>query len=243
MRKYPTEVSFLYAERGPHLPIRWASWKHPLNREAEGWLDRELDGFRPYLKRGDVAIDVGAYTGDTTLPMAMLGAEVWAYEPNPATFEVLRQNQLLNPHLSIETICAGLSSSDGLEVHAYSDADQCNGGSEAETKSILVPGYHTSHVHVINANIPLLLNERLSFIKIDAEGSDLRILKAMLPGLRMRQRLPVIQFELFPGSPRADREELLALLDDLSLTPVLGDHPISHDQFLTIPLANVTCLP
>ena len=48
---------------------------------------------------GDAAIDIGAHTGDTALPVALaVGPQgaVFALEPNPFTYKVLIANAGLN---------------------------------------------------------------------------------------------------------------------------------------------------
>ena len=49
--------------------------------------------------RGKTVIDVGANVGDTALYFAERGAEVVAYEPDPANFRWLLANLDLNPTL------------------------------------------------------------------------------------------------------------------------------------------------
>jgi len=51
-------------------------------------------------RKGDLAVDIGANIGDTTVPMALVaGSEgmVLGFECNPVIFEILAVNEKLNP--------------------------------------------------------------------------------------------------------------------------------------------------
>ena len=74
--------------------IRYADWLHP--RAYSCAVKRgEVDRLREFLQAGDVAIDIGAHIGDTTLPMALAvgqSGSVIAFEANPYTYETLAVN-------------------------------------------------------------------------------------------------------------------------------------------------------
>jgi hypothetical protein len=79
-------------------PVEYAQWLHPFEKPKAIRQD-DVDGWRRFLRDGDVAIDVGAHTGDTTLPMALacgVRGLVVAVEPNPHVFRVLEANAALN---------------------------------------------------------------------------------------------------------------------------------------------------
>src|ERR1041384_4689973 len=92
-REYPSTVTTFT------LPIdgevRFARWQHP-NETLKVISQDEVTALREFLRPGDVAIDIGAHTGDSTLPIALaLGASgtVFAIEPNPYVFKVLVANR------------------------------------------------------------------------------------------------------------------------------------------------------
>ena len=49
--------------------IEYAQWLHP-QEEAKKITGENVTELRNYIKPGDVAIDIGAHTGDTTIPIA-----------------------------------------------------------------------------------------------------------------------------------------------------------------------------
>src|SRR5438046_3244677 len=95
-REYPSTVATFT------LPIdgevRFAQWQHP-NETLKVISQDEVTALREFLRPGDVAIDIGAHTGDSTLPIALalgVSGTVFALEPNPYVFKVLAVNAGLN---------------------------------------------------------------------------------------------------------------------------------------------------
>src|SRR5437016_2439138 len=72
-----------------HLPqdghVEYACWLAPGIRDL-ALQQTDLDDLRKFLSEGDLAVDVGAATGDTTVPIALAcgrSGAVLAFEPNP----------------------------------------------------------------------------------------------------------------------------------------------------------------
>ena len=99
-RLYGTTVqTFQLATDGE---VRYAQWEHPAER-PKVIRQEAVDEIRRFVRPGDVAIDIGAHTGDSTLPIALAAGPsgcVLALEPNPYVFPVLEQNAGLNPDKS-----------------------------------------------------------------------------------------------------------------------------------------------
>jgi len=73
----------------------------PLEAKVEGVFLREI--FREDVYRmkgrslaGKVAVDIGAFFGDSSIPMAKMGATVYAFEPSVTAAEFLRRNLAAN---------------------------------------------------------------------------------------------------------------------------------------------------
>src|SRR5688572_13598445 len=90
------------------------------------------------LAGGGVFVDVGANVGAFSLIASeQSAARVVAYEPHPATFELLRQNLQRNERSNVQAICAAAGNSDGeirisdtpgsSTTHALNAADQAGG--------------------------------------------------------------------------------------------------------------------
>ncbi|RIK70184.1 MAG: hypothetical protein DCC67_20910 [Planctomycetota bacterium] len=179
----------------------------------------EIDGLRQFIRPGSFAIDVGAHCGDTTVPMALAAGPaglVLALEPNPYVFEVLRQNAALNRERTrIAPFCFAATEADGTFVFQYGDASFCNGGLPVRRR--WNPWRKKHPLTVTGRNLLRVLQEdyaswipRLSYVKVDAEGSDRAILASILPVLR--QVRPVIRTEVFRRLPTGERLALFELL-------------------------------
>lgn len=65
-----------------------------------GYYDpMEMHFVKKYIKDGDVFADVGSNIGSWALFAASCGAEVYAIEPAPSTFNLLKRNIVLNPEI------------------------------------------------------------------------------------------------------------------------------------------------
>ncbi len=146
----------------------------------------ELGLMREYLRPG-VFVDIGANVGNHSLfALLMLGAPwVIAFEPNPVAFRLLRYNMLLNalmPRVDLRMV--GLSDISGPAQIARSP-DRNLGATRLESGEgplALVRGDDA------------LAGEAISFLKIDVEQLEMRVL-AGLRGVIATCR-PVIMIEV-----------------------------------------------
>jgi FkbM family methyltransferase len=198
--------------------VEYAKWMHPFDR-PEAITQSAVDAVRRFVAPGDFVIDIGAYTGDTTVPMALAAGKAGctlALEPNRYVFKVLAQNALLNrDKTNIAAKCLAATQTDGQFVFHYSDASYCNGGFKSQQRWQLFRRKHALLVEGRNL-LKMLRGEfaewlsRLSYIKVDAEGYDRTILESILPILR--ERRPVIRTEVYRKLMAGERYELFDLL-------------------------------
>jgi FkbM family methyltransferase len=211
-----------------HLPregrIEYAQWLHPYET-PKPMRQADVDGLRHFIRPGDFAIDIGAHTGDTTVPMALAAGKegcVLALEPNPYVFKVLERNAGLNPDKAhIEPRCFAATEEEGVFVFHYSDASFCNGGFRSQQKwklfrrkyPLTVQGKRLLEVLTkeFSAWLP-----RLAYLKVDAEGYDRTILASLLPLLR--QYRPTIRTEVFRKLVAAERYALFDLFSAAGYT-------------------------
>jgi FkbM family methyltransferase len=198
--------------------ISYARWLHP-GETRKTIRQEEIDELRTFLRPGDVALDIGAHTGDSTLPMALAVGPtgcVLAVEPNPYVFPVLRRNAELNPGKTrILPLPYAATPEDRDYEFEYSDPGFGNGGRH-ERISRWRHG-HAFRLRVAGRNLTRLLRSehadllpRLRYVKVDAEGYDHTVLQSLAPILV--ERRPYLMVEVFKHTRRAQREELLASL-------------------------------
>lgn len=200
--------------------IDYAKWNHAL-WSIKPPSEQDIKVLKTFLSDGDVAIDIGAHQGDTSVAIAMaLGpsGKVLAFEPNSFVLPVLRRNSELNPgKLNIEVYPYAATEIDGSFTFWYSDEGYHNGGSHGDL-SRLNHG-HMMPLEVEGRNLPRLLSQqpeavaRLKFVKVDTEGHDLAVLKSMEDLLR--QQMPFVRAEMYMRWDAAQRAEMLNFFKSL----------------------------
>lgn len=198
--------------------IEYAQWLHPY--DVPKLITRPaVDAIRQFVSIGDFVIDVGAHSGDTTVPMAIAAGPAGctlALEPNPYVFKVLATNATLNlDKTNIVARCCAATQTDGDFVFHYSDAGFCNGGFRSQQRWRF---YRRKHALAIKGRNLLAMLEaefadwlpKLSYIKVDAEGYDRAILASILPIIR--ERRPVIRTEVYRKLLARERYELFDVL-------------------------------
>jgi FkbM family methyltransferase len=198
--------------------IEFAQWLHPYDRPTV--IEQSaVDALRRFVQPGDFVIDVGAHTGDTTVPLALAAGPTGCtlgIEPNPHVFRALERNASLNREQThIVPRCFAATEQDGTYVFHYSDASFCNGGFKSQQRSWFYRRKYPLTVDGRNL-LDVLRNEfalwlpKLAYIKVDAEGYDRAILQSLLPILR--ERRPVIRTEVFRKLVADERYALYDLL-------------------------------
>jgi FkbM family methyltransferase len=208
-REYPSDIrSFTLATDGE---VRFALWRHP-GETLKTITQESVDALRVFLREGDVAIDIGAHTGDSTLPMALAvgprGA-VFALEPNPYVYKVLARNATLNPQRTrIVPLMFAAMPTDGEFEFEYSDEGYCNGGFH-QSISRWKHG-HFSKLRVQGRNLAGYLRasapdelSRVRLIKIDTEGFDREVARSLAELIKVYR--PYIKSEIYKHLPADQR--------------------------------------
>jgi FkbM family methyltransferase len=214
-KEYGTQLKSFETSHGT---IQYAQWLHPFEQE-KFITDANIDFYQNLCKPGTFIIDIGAHTGDTTVPMAIavgkLGT-VLALEPNKYVYKILTTNAELNKEITnIVPACFAATAEDGNFTFNYSDASFCNGGFLTQIKN--QKHNHQYELEISGKNLQNYLYENhnellvdLSLIKIDAEGYDKEILKT-IPDIISKYK-PNIMVECYTKLNKSEREELFDLV-------------------------------
>jgi FkbM family methyltransferase len=247
------QVAFTLKDDGV---VQYAQWLHP--GEFGNEVKQEaVDFFRRYIKRGDFVIDIGANEGDTTVPMALAAGKeglTLGLEPNPHVFRVLAANAALNPDKTrIVPLNFAATAEDGEFTFGSGDPSYGNGGIVGFTHNKPRNTRYTFQVTGKNVTQYLRANyaselPKLTFIKIDTEGYDKEILKAM-PDLIAEYR-PYLVVECFGPSLPEEKVELfdviakhrysLYWLDDFALG---NNVPIERNAVAVKQTRNILAIP
>lgn len=205
----------------PDGAVDYAQWLHPGESRKE-IRAADVESLREFLAPGDFCVDIGAHSGDTTVPMALaVGPQgtVLALEPNRYVFPVLEANARLNPERThIVPLRLAAAENDGPLEFEYSDSGFCNGGRH-QGISKWRHG-HAFQLKVEGVNLAELLQrehaERLprwKYLKVDTEGYDLFVLRTLRELLRRHR--PFVQTEVYKHTSREYRRDLFEFLADL----------------------------
>ena len=140
----------------------------------------ETETLKKIIKEGDVVIDIGANIGYYTLLFAKLvggKGKVFAFEPDPDNFQLLKKNVEINGYQNVVLERKALSNKNGKTklylcdfnrgAHRIFESELCKKSIEIET--VRLDDYFSK----------LHLNEPISFIKMDTEGSELGVIEGM----------------------------------------------------------------
>lgn len=194
--------------------IQFANWDNPLALPYH--LNKPMvDFFKQFIKEGDLAIDIGANIGDTTVPIALSVGKsglTLGFDPNPYVFRILKANANLNKDkTNLHAINCAISTAEDEFYFISSEASFSNGAISPTIES-----HHGKFVHtekIKGVNLLKFLQEnyedwipKLAFIKVDTEGYDKEILKS-ISDLVAKQK-PVIIAESFGKSSDEAKMEL-----------------------------------
>lgn len=154
-----------------------------------GWFDYEETHFLTrFLRPGDEFWDVGANIGYfTVLAASLVGTSgvVRAFEPHPPTVAMLREN-------------IGINHCSQVVVHPTA-LGECTGSvlltADMDVSNRIVDVYAGATVEVsVAPGDEIAADARPTFIKIDAEGSEMKVIRGLE---RLIQRMrPVLQIEV-----------------------------------------------
>jgi len=131
----------------------------------------ETEIVKKIIKKGDVVVDMGANIGYYTLIFAKLvgdGGKVFAFEPEPANFDLLEKNLEINGYKNVVLVRKAVSiktgktklylADDNKGSHTLVNAN--DNGASIEIDSIRLDDYFKNY------------DGKINFIKMDVEGSE-----------------------------------------------------------------------
>ncbi len=159
----------------------------------------------PYLiSPGMNVIDAGAHYGIYSIILSQLcgyKGEVFAYEPVPEFRRILKRNVEVYKLLNIRVKQMALSDTDGIGVIHF-DKDRSRTSIRTDFKRTL----NSKIINLTSLDSMLKVTPKISFIKIDTEGFDSKVIRGMHQ-LMIRDE-PIVQFEINNSESRAEIMDL-----------------------------------
>ncbi len=148
------------------------------------------------FKEGDVVIDVGAYVGMFTVKASLsVGkGKVIAIEPASSNLKYLKKNTVNLDNVTIVPVA--VSSSKGIGTLVLSSASPCHSLVQ-NNKGVK----ETVKLDTLD-NIVARLDIKPDFIKIDAEGAELEILKGAVNTLKTDVKLAIASYHNLANGER-----------------------------------------
>lgn len=194
---------------------------------AQGWEPDTERIYRELIEPGATIVDIGAWIGSTLMFGLACGAKrIVALEPNPASFQAIRQIQWRDSEHgdAIELLNLGLSDEEGMVtmgvVEGETDTSTSGlAGNDFEVKTVC---WETL---VESKNL-----DDIDLVKIDIEGAE-ALLSAALVSLSKRPNQAVhlsVHVPVFPEY--ADVDAFVKSLENFSIQDDRGEG-LSHKQF------------
>ena len=163
-------------------------------RDYGEWAQAEIEFLLALIGSRDTVLDIGAFIGTHTLAFAKRvngGGEVYAFEPQPLFFEVLKKNVAQNGMANVKLFNSAVS--EGVSQAQIPELDIRDASNFAGT-SILDAVCTTSddhkHYTIDVMTVDQLAIDRCDLIKIDAENMELNVLRGARQTLRAKR--PVV---------------------------------------------------
>ena len=190
-----------------------------------------FDRVLPHCRR---MIDFGAFIGFTALHAASHAVEVFAFEPNPMSHDLLVRNVAANPELAprIHLFRHGIGACDG-EAVLYAKASADSGASLHQTieRGEMIQGLPAATIQLRDAAALLRehgLDDR-TLLKVDIEGAEYDVLPAI--AAQLAETRPWLHVSFHPFNLTRDdpyRTELARLRGMLDAAEALASYRFLH---------------
>ena len=149
------------------------------------------------IEMGNIVVDVGANIGLHTLNMARIvgkTGQVFAFEPDPSNFEILKKNAKINNYKNIILEQKAVGDKHG-KTTLYQSDNPINHRIFPQSERV------NSQVQVELTNLDNYFDsdmiDKINFIKIDVEGMEFGVLKGMKNILKNNKNIKIL-FEFVP---------------------------------------------
>lgn len=153
-----------------------------------------------------VVLDIGANIGNHTVAFSQMAKAVYAFEPNPVVFEVLKLNT--KPFSNVHLFNLGASVETG-SIQALIPKRNCGAGAVVSDRFVKKQDEDyinlTFDVVALDA-LDALAGEAVGLVKIDVEGHELQAFRGMQSLLSAQK--PIILFEQNSGIENGSSQEI-----------------------------------
>jgi FkbM family methyltransferase len=216
-------------DREIRFPVRYFKY-FPSSYEKENF-----DFLAEACKRGEIAVDIGAHIGLYTVVMSTLVGEegkVFSFEPSPTTRKILDKTVSLNKVDNIVTISSeAISDKEGTSYFYISENNSDNSNTLVDYRK----DRKTKGIEIKLITLDKLregIRKKIDFIKIDAEGAELQVLKGAQQTFLIDKPKAILALHPNPIIAKGDSlEDIWDVLMSYKLDVKIGREKISKEDF------------
>ena len=159
------------------LAVPNSDWRLAMYLSMGGYFEYGTEKlFREIIQEGMIVLDIGANCGIYSLHALKQNAEVYAFEPTPSTFEILRQNVGMNGYeFSTKVHLFNVAAANESSTASLHISDHTCGHN-----SMFFQGETSHQIEVKTERIDRLLkNVKVDCFKLDVEGAEIIALDGM----------------------------------------------------------------
>jgi len=185
------------------------------------WELEETNLFKKEVKKGMNVIDIGSHIGYFTVLFSKLVGEkgkVFAFEPFPRSFEILKQNLVLNNLNNVKLSNEGISNYSGKGELFLQTNEGSVDNRMYEEALVKILDYDRKSIIVRTKKLDEIeFEDKIDFIKMDVQGYESQIIEGAKKMLRESTNLKML-VEFIPNAHRVqgkNEEDFIRLLDEL----------------------------
>ena len=219
------DVLFAIFFAKPFTGLKWLKLRRnnlnmAVTSKMEAWsvkeslIDRFYTRYSETIQADWTIVDIGASIGEFTVEAALQVPEgkVYAFEPNPGSINILRQNVRANELKNIETHTIGVWKETGEITLEIRPEDPIHGRSyDGEIPSDAVHKRTTIPVVSLREMFETIVVENVDLLKMDTEGTEFDILMNEAP--ETFEKVHRIIMEVHESSPDRTLEQMIERLN------------------------------
>lgn len=242
-----TILDWLSRKNGINITFNGSKIKIPGRYYRYFTNDYEKENFiflNQTIKPGNTCIDVGAHIGIYTVYMAKLSnGNVFSFEPTPDSFKTLKKVVAINHCEDRVTILPIAIDQTTGKASFYLNSSILSGSDAtrvAEANSLVYVDFgKTSHKEKIEVDTISIddfaeKNKRkINFIKIDAEGAELNVLKGAGKTILKDRPCGIVSVHVFSYTDKKQiLSEIWQIINDYKLIPFFCKEEMTRPQFM-----------
>jgi len=187
------------------------------------WERRIVELYKTIVKKGDIVLDCGAFIGLHTLELSKLVGDtgkVYSFEPIPAVADCLEKTMEEKNIDNVVLVRNALYNKSNIKLEFVSDLSGLSSVADYRRKAFKYK-YKLNSICIDDfINIPK--DKKISFIKIDVEGSEHKVLEGAIKTIKKYR--PTIIFETWKNKRNIQKLANWCMIHSYNMTYISTDN-------------------